>query len=223
MTAVSDLIEHWRPTVIRTIQYGQVIWDGYQVRETYLELANQERPATLRQKVGLVFNLINLTSSVVDLAYQPKLVIQQSRQENEKCNHCVKTSSDFIDRFGEQPILRESLENCRACVVLSTSQYQSSNMILLSIRMASIAMLFISRSVENEPPTNNRKFTISTGLQMLIMIDLLSKIYSDSCLKPQKYLALVLRSLKTPQSIAGIYLQMLQIQQILKLRTQNHV
>jgi hypothetical protein len=229
ITSFSDFCDRWRPAVALGIQCGKVIFDGYVVREAYREIANQNGPATLRQKVGFVFSLTNLTSSVATLAYQPESVMLQSSQENEKCNRCVNIVSDLIDIHSsaeiteDQVILRESLENCRACVVQSTSRYQSSSSILLTIQMASLLMVFGSRHVENRPTPIDKKFTISRGLEMFVMVDLLSKIYSGSDLKPQKYLYFVLRYMKTPRRIAGIYLQMLQMQQILKLMTQNHV
>jgi hypothetical protein len=228
MTAISDFIDRCRPAAALTIQCGKVIYDGYIARETYREIANQNEPATLRQKIRLVFSLTNLTSSVVTLAYQPESVIRQSSLENGKCNHDVRFISDLIDIHSsagiteDQAVLHESLESCRTCVARSTSQYQSSHMVLLTIQMVSLLMLYGSRRVENNPTTRERKFTISTGLEMLVMVDLLSKIYSDSALKPQKYLALVLRSMKIPKSVAHFYLYALEMQRIHKLIIQQN-
>jgi hypothetical protein len=64
--------------------------NGYEVVEKCREIANQNGPATLRQKVGVVFGLTNLTTSAVSIVYYPESVIRESSQENQTSNYTVR-------------------------------------------------------------------------------------------------------------------------------------
>ncbi|HEX4839470.1 MAG TPA: hypothetical protein VFU89_03390 [Rhabdochlamydiaceae bacterium] len=224
LTGILNFCGRWYPAAIRTIEYGTVIYYGYESVEKYQEIANQAGAATPRQKVSLVFSLTNLTSSVLTLAYQPESVIQKSSQDNEKCNRGMKRIYDIVEYhidagIGEdQAVLREGLKDCGTCIVQSASQYRLSNWILLTIQMASLLMSFGSRHFENAPILGNRRFTISISMQMVVIVDLLSKIFSDSALKPQKYLASACRPMKFLKWPAGIYLKMVLMQNFLRSR-----